>query len=120
MGMTSDEYWNQDASLVRAYRKAHEIRREEKNFELWLQGRYIYDAIAMLAPILRTSLSKKPVKAEKYMERPYPLTEQAAVRAEQNKQKARMLAALERFKQEAETNRLKRLRLEKEAGKNGE
>lgn len=119
MGMTYDQFWNQDAALVKAYRKAENIKREEKNFELWLQGKYIYDAISALAPILRTSLSKKPVKAEKYVDKPYPLSEKAAIKAQEDKQKSRMMAALERFKQEAELNRIKRLQREKEASRDG-
>jgi len=121
MGMTYDLYWHGDASLVKAFRKAKKIRREEKNFELWLQGKYIYEAIGALAPILRTSLSKTPAKAEKYVSKPYPLDGDAAKKAIENAQKARMMGALERFKREAETKRLKRLQQEKEAReKNGE
>ena len=118
MGMTYDLYWNMDAALVKAYRKAKEIRRDEHNFDLWLQGRYIYDAIAALSPILRTSFSKRPVKAEKYVEKPYPLTEKAAQKAIEDEHKARMMAALERFKQEAEANKLKKQMQEKEASVN--
>lgn len=118
MGMSYAEYWEMDASLVKAYRKAREMERDERNFEMWLQGRYIYDAIAALAPILRTSLSKQPVKAEKYVDKPYPLSEKAAQRAKEEEHKARMTAALERFKQEAEANKLKRELQEKEASVN--
>ena len=120
MGMSYDEYWNMDASLVKTYRKAKEIRREETNFELWLQGRYVYDAIAALAPILRTSLSKKPIKPEKYVDKPYPLTEDTANKQREDREKAKMLAALERFKAEAEMNRQMRLQREKEASERGE
>ena len=108
MGMTYEQFWDMDASLVKAYRKAHEIKREERNFEMWLQGKYVYDAIGALAPILRTSLSKHPSKADKYVDKPYPLTEKAAEKNREDEQKARMQAALERFKQEAEKNLLKK------------
>lgn len=120
MGMSSDEYWNQDAALVNAYRRAWEIRRDEQNFMAWLQGRYIYEAVGALAPILRTSLSRTPQKAEKYMDKPYPMSESAAEKAQEDKQKARMMAALEMFKREAETRRLKREKQEEEARKDGE
>ena len=108
MGMTYEQFWDMDASLVKAYREAHEIKREERNFEMWLQGKYVYDAIGALAPILRTSLSKHPSKAEKYVDKPYPLTEKAAEKNREDEQKARMQAALERFKLEAEKNLLKK------------
>lgn len=115
MGMTYDLYWNQDASLVKAYRKAHEMQRDEQNFFAWLQGKYVYDAIGALSPILRTSFSKKPVKPETYVEKPYPLSETVAEKQEEDRQKNRMLTALERFKAESELNRQKRLKEAKEA-----
>ena len=119
MGMTYEQYWNMDAGLVKSYRKAHEIQRDERNFDMWLQGRYIYDAIAALAPILRTSLSKQPVKAEKYVDKPYPLTEESAEKAKLEERKARMMAAAEAFRREAEANKLKKELQEKEASTNG-
>ena len=121
MGMTYELYWNQDASLVKAYRKAHEIRRDEQNFFAWLNGKYVYDAIGALAPILRTSLSKVPAKAEKYIDKPYPLSESAVQKQQEDRQKSKFMAALERFKAEAAMNRQKRLQKEKEAREqNGE
>lgn len=121
MGMTYDLYWNQDASLVKAYRKAREIWREEQNFFSWLTGKYVYQAVGALAPILRTSLSKTPVKAGEYVDKPYPLTASVAQKQQEDKQKGRLMSALERFKAEAEINRQKRLQKEKEAREqNGE
>lgn len=36
MGMTLDEYFNQDCTLVKYYREAQQIRKEQRNQELWL------------------------------------------------------------------------------------
>ena len=44
IGMTYDQYWNQDGMLVRAYRKADEIRQERANTDAWLLGAYFYQA----------------------------------------------------------------------------
>ena len=45
IGMTYDEFWNQDVALVRVYRKADELRRRRQNDALWMQGLYIRDAL---------------------------------------------------------------------------
>ena len=65
-------------------------------------------------------MSKKPIKPEKYVDKPYPLTEDTANKQREDREKAKMLAALERFKAEAEMNRQMRLQREKEASERGE
>ena len=70
MGMTYEQYWEQDSDLVKYYRKAQEIRRDEHNRQAWLQGMYVYEAIADIAPILH-AFAKKGTKARKYSEKPY-------------------------------------------------
>lgn len=72
IGMTSEEYWEGDPSLVKAYRKAYEIKRDRKNQEMWMQGRYIYDAMARMAPLYNVWKPKEPTP---YPNEPYPLTE---------------------------------------------
>ena len=71
--MPSDEYWNGDCEAVRYYRKADEMRRREKNMELWLQGMYIYEALLDVSPVFR-AFTKNP-KPQNYSSEPYPLTE---------------------------------------------
>jgi len=70
MGMTYEQFWEQDSWLVRYYRKAYEIRQDEFNRNAWLQGMYVYEAIADIAPILH-AFAKKGTKARKYSEKPY-------------------------------------------------
>lgn len=65
MGMTYDQYWEQDSSLVIAYRKAHRIRLEEQNQQAWIQGMYFLEAIG-------AAFAKKGSGA-KYPERPHPI-----------------------------------------------
>lgn len=81
MGMTPDEYWNGDPALLKAYRKADELKRERRNEELWLQGMYIYEAIGDLAPILH-AFAKKGAQAKPYTEQPYPVTNRLRAEAE--------------------------------------
>ena len=71
MGMTYDEFYNKDHTLAIAYRKAHEIKREQVNEKLWLQGAYIYEAIIRVSPLL-IPFAKHP-KAEPYLNKPYTM-----------------------------------------------
>ena len=41
IGMTYDEFWNGDVSIVKFYRKAEELRYKRQNQALWLQGMYM-------------------------------------------------------------------------------
>lgn len=74
IGMSYDEFWNQDVALVRAYRKADELRRRRQNEALWLQGMYIYEALCDVAPIFH-AFAKKGTKPNPYAKEPYAITE---------------------------------------------
>lgn len=74
IGMTYDEFWNQDVRLVEVYRKAAELRDKRRNQELWLQGMYIYEALCDASPLFRFSMKKGFVKPEPYVKEPYPIT----------------------------------------------
>lgn len=45
MGMSADEYWHGSPELMQAYRLAYKIRKQERNWELWLQGLYFCHAL---------------------------------------------------------------------------
>lgn len=83
-GMTPDEFWNGDCALVSAYKKAYQMRQEEDNTRLWLQGAYVYEAISRLIPIMQP-FAKKGTKAIPYLEKPYPLTDNEEQKAEDKK-----------------------------------
>lgn len=75
LGVPEKEYWHGDPTHLKYYVKKHEIENENKNYEAWLQGLYIYDAIGIA---LHNAFRKKGEKAEKYRDRPIritPLTE---------------------------------------------
>ena len=86
IGMTPEQYWDGDCTLVKYYRKAEELRNEKRNQELWLQGMYVYEAICDVAPILH-AFAKKGTKATPYSSKPYPLTEKQTKRDEEEKQR---------------------------------
>lgn len=73
MGMSAEEYWHGDPELTQAYALAYKIRKEERNWELWLQGLYIYHAVCVA---LSNTLDKN--SKAKYMDTPldiFPPTE---------------------------------------------
>lgn len=75
IGMSYDEFWNQDVCLVKVYRKAYELREKRRNQELWLQGLYFYEALCDASPLFRFSMKKGTIKPEPYVKEPYPITE---------------------------------------------
>ncbi len=97
IGMTFNQFWNEDCCLVKYYRKAYELQRERKNQELWLQGMYIYEAIGDMSPVLK-AFAKKNTKPLKYPSEPYAITQQEIEKRKQAKERA----AYERMK--AKTN----------------
>lgn len=71
--MSYDEYWNADSFLIVSFYKAHQLRIEQRNQELWLQGLYNYKALNVVAG---NALGKG--KRDKYFEKPvdiFPKTE---------------------------------------------
>lgn len=85
--MTAEQYWDEDCLSVKYYREAEEIRKERMNQELWLQGRYVYDAISCLSPVLH-AFAKKGTKAKSYLDEPYPITKQTQKEEVAKKEKA--------------------------------
>ena len=86
IGMTPEQYWDGDCTLVKYYRKAEELRNEKLNQELWLQGMYIYEALCDVAPVLRAFVAKG-TKPAPYSSKPYPLNDKQTKRDEEEKQR---------------------------------
>ena len=86
IGMTPEQYWDGDCTLVKYYRKAEEIRNEKRNQELWLQGMYIYEVMCDVAPVLQ-AFGKKGAKPTPYSAKPYPLNDKQSKRDEEEKQR---------------------------------
>lgn len=47
-GMTWDEFWYEDIDRMRFYAEKHRLDIERRNQELWLQGIYIQEAVAVV------------------------------------------------------------------------
>lgn len=116
MGMTYEQFWEQDSELVKYYRKANEIRQEQINQEAWLHGMYIYEAIADLAPILR-SFGKKGSRARQYPDKPYEFKKpeinrkisrkDAEAKAKSDKIRERMFAMMKMVNKENAEKRIR-------------
>ena len=85
IGMSYDEFWNGDVSMVKAYRKSYELQEKRRNQELWLQGMYFYEALCDASPLFRFSMKKGVIKPEPYLKEPYPITT-AEVRAREERE----------------------------------
>lgn len=94
LGMTYDEYWRMDCTLVKDYRKAYEYRQEYDNSQLWLQGLYVYRAIEAQRPGW-VFYGKKTPKPESYLEKPLAVTKE--LQEQYAAEKTRLMA--EQFKQ---------------------
>ena len=86
IGMTPEQYWDGDCTLVKYYRKAEEIRNEKRNQELWLQGMYIYEALCDVSPVLH-AFAKKGTKPSPYSAEPYPMNNKQIIHREEEKQR---------------------------------
>lgn len=74
IGMSWEQFWHGDVEIARFYRQAHEMRLRERNFEMWMQGRYIYEAIGDMVPVLH-AFAKEGTTPVPYPKEPYPLTQ---------------------------------------------
>lgn len=84
-GMTYEQYWDGDVEMTIPYRKLLDRRRQWQNQMLWLQGKYIYDAIHAIMPAL--SIKTKNAQIQPYIEEPYPLTDKDVREREERKER---------------------------------
>nr|DAE93144.1 MAG TPA: hypothetical protein [Caudoviricetes sp.] len=95
--MSSEEYWNGESSLVIPYRKAHQLKQKQQNYNAWLQGMYFYDALTRVAPIFN-AFAKEGSRTEPYLEEPYPITREDKDEQERRKNERIRREQLEHFK----------------------
>lgn len=75
-GMSYDDFWNSDLKRIDCFMDACEIRQRRNldlaNFESFLNGRYVYEAILAIAPVLVTN-PKPNAKTLPYPKKPIDL-----------------------------------------------
>ena len=64
-GMTPTQFWEDEPRLVHSYLRKHELVLEEQNYQSWLIGLYVYDAMSV---VMANSFGKG--KKLNYMEKP--------------------------------------------------
>lgn len=74
MGVTYNQFWYGDSRITKLALEAHDHKQRRNNEQAWLQGLYVYNAIANLSPILH-AFAKSGTKPVPYPERPYPISE---------------------------------------------
>lgn len=87
-GMTYKEFWEEDPTMTKEYLEAFRIKQKKeiknKEWEIWKQGMYVYEALIDVSPILHAfSKAKKPLP---YPERPYGLEEDKIEKDEKTKE----------------------------------
>ena len=108
IGMTPDQFWDGDCTLVKYYRQAEELRNEKRNQELWLQGMYIYEAICDVSPILH-AFAKKGAKPHPYPSKPYAISEKQ-IRQEREEKERKIAEKGKRFMEALMTSTNKRFK----------
>ena len=112
MGMTYEQFWEQDCKLVVPYRKAFKIRQDQINNTAWLNGLYIWKAL-QCAPIFVNGFMPRGARVEPYFEKPIDFTPEKKKprnRAEENERKTQetigfMNMLMNRFNQQNKRNR---------------
>ncbi len=117
IGMSAEEFWHGDFRLAGAYRKAEEIRRENRYAAEWRAGVYTFEALLTASPAFRELTRGLD---HEYPERPIFSTVPGKTRGktEEERQEERMWAIAEHIAAMAE-NANARL-AERLASENGE
>ena len=119
LGMTYDEFWEGPAWLVRSCREAAELKRAQRNWEMWMQAAYIYDTLLRVSPVFRP-FGKGEVKPADFMEAPYPLTEKEAREREEARERKNFFEYLARMEADSERELKRRAeQAKKEVSKDG-
>lgn len=76
LGVTYDEYWHGNYAKLPYYVAAHELYREQKNQEMYLQGLYEYEAFhSVISEFSWNMGGKKGKKPKAYRDYPIAITE---------------------------------------------
>jgi hypothetical protein len=99
IGMSPEQFWDGDVSLVKAYRKAYEYKKQEWNVQAYLNGMYVYDALLRVSPILH-AFAKKGAKPIPYRDQPIEIysNHQQQQKAKVDKSREMQLKMVEKFK----------------------
>lgn len=86
IGMSYDEFWNQDPYLAVYYREAHELKRDEENQKMWWNGMYTF--IAISTALSNIHFDGKKHKPNYYLNEPLRIRPQTEEELEAERQRA--------------------------------
>lgn len=86
--MSYHDYWDGASDMVKYYRDAEEIHKERRNFDLWLQAAYVYEAILDASPALNPLMKKN--KPYPFRSEPLAVTRSGDRRANERMKKRKM------------------------------
>lgn len=92
IGMTYDQYWNMDGTLVKDFREAYLLKNKSENEKMWLQGLYFLHALKASVGNMFLKNGEKPFT---YPEEPFPRTKKEIEEKQQreNEKKIAMFKA---------------------------
>ena len=100
-GMTYDEFWHGDVYRALFYKKAYDMNMKMQldmnDYNFWLQGMYVYEAICDASPIYH-DFAKKGTKPLPYASEPYGIKrkkEQKEELSEQEIKNGRLIAQVQ-------------------------
>lgn len=83
LGCSYTEFWDYPADAAAAYIEAEEYRKERRNYEMWLQGLYVNNAVG--SALAMAFWNKKGRKPQGYLEYPIPITKREKDAEQQRK-----------------------------------
>ena len=100
IGMTYEQYWEQESWLVKSYREAQKIRNDNANYSAWLHGVYMLNALQTGIPVIVNGFAKEHITLPEYPQRPIDFTAKSKEEQEKKQmelQVAKMKEIAERF-----------------------
>jgi hypothetical protein len=70
IGMSYEQYWDGESDIPKYVRKEYKLRQEALNYEAWLKGLYVYDAVISAM----SHMSDNKNNHKNYAEKPYDFT----------------------------------------------
>ena len=70
IGMTYDQYWRDDPTIAKIYRRVYKIKQEETKWNIYEGGMYTYEALCKVSPVLH-AFAKNGTKPLPFSKKPY-------------------------------------------------
>lgn len=100
IGMSYDDFWYKSPHIAKMFLKAHKIKQKQRNEEMWLQGYYVYIAVASVSPVLH-AFAKKGTKPLPYLKEPLAITKEEFDKQQEKARLARKNAFIARLMKSA-------------------